>query len=274
MKYSVKAISDNAKVSYENELVKAVFDKDSDNASFALKIDFSEWENDAYVFMPACAYDGNRFPRVKRKYPPMYTAEEMGIEPKPIITEVPALEPDGSGKIEVNIGDLSVPCVGVFYRNKKEALLVFTEQECKEKNVGFCVEKASVTVQYPVLRSTCYRMCRCDEPSTDSGFSVTAGEVVMSKLVIKTFSCESITEFFKVFFFSRKTLLSGSAAPNGYTKELWDVMEAHFNTENWSGEYYAEVTKKWQCGWVGGGMSTLALYKLGGEISKKRLSRN
>ena len=36
-----------------------------------------------------------------------------------------ALNPDGSGKIEVTSGDLSVPCFGVFFRRKQSAFFVF-----------------------------------------------------------------------------------------------------------------------------------------------------
>ena len=42
------------------------------------------------------------------------------------------------------------------------------------------------------------------------------------------------------------------------------------NRDNFSGEYYAEMSKMWQCGWVGGGMSSLPLLKHGSELSKSR----
>ena len=55
-----------------------------------------------------------------------------------------------------------------------------------------------------------------------------------------------------------------------YTETLWELMEQHFNTANWSGEYYAEVSHVWQCGWVGGGMNTYPLLKYGTPLSQQR----
>ncbi|MBQ8496108.1 MAG: hypothetical protein IJ489_01465 [Clostridia bacterium] len=88
--------------------------------------------------------------------------------------------------------------------------------------------------------------------------------------MIKIFDCCNISEFFELFFKNRRCLLSDSPVPNGYTKELWRMMESHMNNDNFSGEYYAEASKKWQCGWVGGGMSSLPLLKHGNSLSKQR----
>lgn len=55
-----------------------------------------------------------------------------------------------------------------------------------------------------------------------------------------------------------------------YTKELWDMQERKFNEYNYSGEYYAEISKVWQCGWVGGAMSSYPLLLRGSNLSKQR----
>lgn len=270
MKYSVSATSGFGQAHFENGVASLLCTKTSKDASFNIKISFPQWETDAYILLPACAYNGNRFRRVVRNYPPMYTADERNTDPQPLITDVPALDPDGSGTIEVTAGDMAVPCLGVFFPGQKEAAFVFTQQECKGKNIGFCVQAGSLELQFPALRSVCYRMCRTNEPSTDSGFSIEEGELVTSPVLIQTYPCRDIPDFFRLFFEHRKDLLSDAPAPNGYTKELWDIMEAHMNADNWSGEYYAEMSKKWQCGWVGGGMSSLPLLKYGSELTRER----
>ena len=245
-------------------------DKTADNACFALRVHFPNWEEDTYVLLPACAYNANRFVQVMREYPPMYTADECGTKTEPRITNVPALEPDGSGAIEVTAGDMAVPCFGAFFPKAQEAIFIFTEQICKDKNIGFHVESGNVELQYPAMRTTCYRMCRTDEPSKDSGFAVTAGEEIVSQLLIQTFPCKDIPELFALFFAHRRDLLSDAPAANGYTQELWNTMEAHMNADNWSGAYFAEMNKKWQCGWVGGGMSSLPLLIHGSQQSRER----
>jgi len=269
MNYSITLDSNNGHIAYLDSTVTAITEKDSDNTRFSLSVKFIGCKDTPFIFLPACAYNGNRFSRRKCPYPPMYTEEECKTG-APVISDVPALNPDGSGIIEVTSGDMSVPCFGAFFRESKEAFFVFTEQACKGKNIGFTVDVSGITVSFPAKRSKCYRMCRNDEPSDDSGITVKKGETVASKLLIMTFDCESIPRFFELFFKNRKSLLSDAPAKTRYTKELWNTLETHMNRDNFSGEYYAEASKKWQCGWVGGGMSSLPLLKHGGPVSKQR----
>ena len=81
---------------------------------------------DPYVFIPACCYAGNQFRMLKYSYPPMFRKEVAAIDMPISITDVPRLEPDGSGKIEVTTGDAATPCVGVFSPTEKRGILVFT----------------------------------------------------------------------------------------------------------------------------------------------------
>lgn len=270
MKYNISLDSNNGDISYFGDSVKLVAKENCSDTRFSLSVSFPEWEEDAYVFLPACAYNGNRMKRRKTTYPPEYTPDECGVNPVPVLTEVPALNPDGSGRIEVTAGDLSVPCFGVLFKQKKIAFFVFTEQACKGKNIGFSVESGRVTVQFPVIRSKCYRICRTDEPSADSGIAAEEGEIIASKVVIKEFPCQDLPEFFQLFFQNRRCLLSDAPARTEYSQALWNTMETHMNRDNFSGEYYAEMSKMWQCGWVGGGMSSLPLLKYGDDISKER----
>lgn len=273
MDYNILLQSNNGTVSFLEDTVTLVSKADCADTRFSMTVDFPEWENDAYVFLPACAYNANKFKRRKTNYPPEYTPEECGVNPEPVITDVPALNPDGSGKMQVTTGDLSVPCFGVFFKHRKAAFFLFTEQACKGKNIGFSVQSGSVTVQFPAIREKCYRICRTDEPSNDSGFQAKAGETVTAKVLIKEFSCEDLPAFFRLFFQNRRCLLSDAPAEMPYTQKLWDTMEAHMNRDNFSGEYYAEMSKMWQCGWVGGGMSSLPLLKLGNAVSQERAAK-
>lgn len=270
MSYQINLNSNNGVAEYNGNAISFVAERDDNDTRLSLSVWFPNWEQDSYVFLPACAYDGNKFEKIDVEYPPMYPKDHCKSNASPIISDVPALNPDGSGKIEVTTGDMSVPCFGVFLKNHKKAFFIFTEQACKGKNIGFLVESGRVTVQFPALRSKRYKMCRTDVPSDDSGISVMKGERVSAKVLIKEFDCKDIPEFFEVFFNNRKCLLCDSPAPNGYTKDLWNMIENHMNNDNFSGEYYAEMSKKWQCGWVGGGMSSLPLLKHGSSLSRER----
>ncbi|MBR2025104.1 MAG: hypothetical protein IKA02_04790, partial [Clostridia bacterium] len=269
MKHEIFLRSNNGKVIYEDSKVVLECENDSPDTRFSMTVKFSEWEDDAYIFLPACVYNGNKFKKSFCSYPPMYDKEDSGINPAPVISDIPALNPDGSGEIQVTSGDLSVPCVGIYYKNKKEAFFLFCEQECMGKNLGFLVKSGEVEVQFPVIRTKCYRMCRTNEVSCDSGFVSLSNEVITSNVVIKEFECDSITEFYRLFFENRKTLLSSEPSQSLYTDKLWSVLENHMNNDNFSGEYYAETSKKYQLGWVGGGMSSLPLLQYGNEKSKE-----
>ncbi len=270
MNYKITLHSNNGCAEFRDGAVSMIAESDHGDTRFSMTVRFPEWETDAYIFMPACVYDGNAFERMACKYPPMYRESDCQRGAPPVISDIPALNPDRSGKIEVTAGDLSVPCFGVFFRASQKAFFLFTEQACKGKNIGFSAERGKVTVQFPAARAQCYRMCRTNEPSVDSGISVTEGEILSAKVLIKDFDCADIPAFFRLFFQNRRCLFSDAPAPNGYTRELWDLMERHMNADNFSGEYYGEISKKWQCGWVGGGMSSLPLLKHGNPLSKQR----
>ncbi len=269
MKHEIFLHSNNGIPVYSDSQVILECEKNNENTYFSLSVKFAEWENDAYIFLPACAYNGNRFKKSFCAYPPIYEKEDLGINPKPVISDVPALNPDGSGEIQVTTGDLSLPCIGIYYKKKKEAFFAFCQQECKGKNIGFSVKSGEFQIQFPSMRTACYRMCRTNEVSSDSGFKALKGERINSTLIIKELSCDSLSSFFEFFFNNRKLLLSNSHFESRYTDELWSIMENHLNNDNFSGEYYAEMSKTYQLGWVGGGMSSLPLLQYGSDLSKE-----
>ena len=122
----------------------------------------SAWEN----HIPACCYAGNQFRVLKYGYTPMFRLSDAKVDMPVTITDVPRLEMDGSGKIEVNTGDAATPCVGVFSPSKKRGVLVFTVQEIDGKNLGLAYEAGEIRLTWPVKRQREYRMCRTYENET------------------------------------------------------------------------------------------------------------
>ncbi len=270
MNYSVTTKTDQGTCCLSESQVSFISAENTEQAFFSVEITFPDWEEDCYIMMPACVYNGNRLKRVVRSYPPMYFPDESGVNNETLMTDVPALNVDGSGTIQITAGDMATPCVGIFNKQKKQGFLIFTEQEIKGKNIGFTLEKGLLQISYPANRTDIYRFCSPHDTSGDQGIPVTSGEKLSSQYKICTFPCYSIPEFYKQFFMMRKSVLNDERAEFGYTEKLWNLMEQHFNEANFSGEYYAEITKIWQCGWVGGGMSTYPLLKYGSELSKQR----
>jgi len=240
---------------------------------FAMTLELPHWEKDTYVFLPACAYRGNMFRQHKGfDYPPQYTPEELASG-EMVIPEVPALNPDGSGVIDVTSGDMSVPCVGIYHPEAGEGMLLFTPQAVKGKNLGFRVSRGRVEISCPAHREYAYRWSKGWEPDPDTGIALTEGEEITLPFRRMTFSCRTLDGFFEMFFHSRRCLLSGERAPFGYTDGFWKVMENHFNEHLWSGEYYGSVFHAWQPGWCGPGMNTDALLRLGTPETRRRAVR-
>lgn len=273
MDYKVNAFSDYGKVSVNDNIVKFVADKAYGEAFFGLKFEFSDWEDDAHIMMPACAYNGNRYRRTGRYgYPMAYTKDEVESG-EIILPEVPALNPDGSGVIEVTSGDMSVPCVGIFYSKAKKGFFLYTEQAVKNKNIGFAVKNGSIEISFPANRKMAYRWSYEFAENLDSGIEVSANEEITSEFRILEFECESIDAFYEKFFDTRKSFLSDERCPNLYTDKMWSIMENHFNENLWSGEYYGSVFGFWGSGWCGGGMTTHTLLQYGNELSCERAEK-
>ena len=102
-----------------------------------------------YVFFPACCYKGNQFCSLKKNYPPSFSPEEASVDMPVTITDVIRLEKDGSGKIEVTTGDVSVPCVGIYSPEHSKGILFFTIQQINGVNLGLSYEKGVIGVSYP-----------------------------------------------------------------------------------------------------------------------------
>ena len=272
MKYSFLARSDFGKCEYTDEVVKFVADRSADDVRFFLDVEFPEWEEDCYILIPACAYNGNRFKRVERPYPPQYHTDELGENEEPLIMRgIPSIGKDGKGKLECSVADAASPIIGIFNRQAKEAFFLFTEQQTKDKNIGYSIVEGKITVQFPQKRDYAYRHAFTPDKNPDKGISVTKGEELSSKVLTRSYPCADIPEFYEIFMKVRKLLMSAPRPKNGYTPELWRVMEAHFNDHNYSGKYYGNTLwVTWQSGWTGGGMSTLPLYMLGDERTKER----
>lgn len=273
MQYECSVSACGGRAVWDGEKICFSADRDTQDAHFALTFDFPAWERDAFVFLPACVYDGNRMEKRYGEYPFSYLSSDLSEHPAPVISDIPALSPDGSGKIEVTAADLSVPCFGIYYREKKEGLLVFTEQACKGKNIGFSVESGRAVVQFPAMRKNAYRMGNSAYPSRDSGFAVKAGETVISSVRILSFACDSLPSFFEVFFENRRCLLSDAPAPLSYTPALLASLEGHMNRDCFDGRYYAEMNHHFKCGWVGGPLTALAMLGCGSEASKENAEK-
>ena len=271
---SVIAVSsETGDVVREGETVSYSQRAEAGKAFFSLVCDFPEWEADAYVFLPACAYNGNRDARETYTpvYPPRTTAEGSGPDPVLERSQYPALRADGSGEIAVTSGDLSVPCAGVWMPGAKKGFLVFTEQQVGGLNIGFTVRHGMIRVDFPADRRRAYRSCTANAIWPDPKLLLPSGGRVEARVKTMEFDAADVSEFLERFFRERKCLVRSERAPAGYTESLWRVTEEAWNSPAlWSGECYHQEPPKYVPGWTGGPHHVYPLYKLGGPVTRER----
>ncbi len=228
---------------------------------------------DNYVFIPACCYAGNQFDVLKCVYPPMFRPGDAKLDMPVTISDVPRLNPDGSGKIEVTAGDASTPCVGVFSASEKRGILVFTVQERSGRNVGLAYENGEIRLTWPAKREKIYRMCDTSanpEPWTDEPAEI--------PYKVLDFPCDTLAQFFRVFFENRKIMGLDAERPEVLPFDRqFEIQKNKFNEMNWNSELgiYMIGTDRthfqvWQPGWTGGTLSGYPLMKLGGALETAR----
>lgn len=231
-----------------------------------------------YVLFPACCYNGNHFDSVKRNYPPMFTEEEAAVNMPVTITDVPRLNKDGSGKIEITTGDVSVPCVGIYSKEEKRGILFYTIQEIDGINLGLSYEKGKIGVTYPHMRKEKAYRWPFMVDSKDKGIDFNKGKKIEIPYKLFSFPCESMEEFYQVFFENRKCMGMDAKRPEvlPFDKQF-KIQRDKFNTKNWreSGRFYGvgttdDILGTWQPGWIGGGLSSFVLMKLGGKLEWER----
>lgn len=109
-----KTVTTQGKAELQTSLLRVQYTKtvtDRIELSFDVGMDAND-----YVFFPAAVYGGNKGSVRYVAYPPAFDpkTEHFGRVMPPAVTDVPRLENDGSGAVELTSGDVSVPCVGVF----------------------------------------------------------------------------------------------------------------------------------------------------------------
>ena len=230
-----------------------------------------------FVFMPACCYAGNQFKVLKKKYPPMFTPAEASVDMETVITDVPRLNEDGSGCIEVTTGDVAVPCIGVFSKERRKGFLLFTVQEINGRNLGLAYEQGKMILTYPAKRTEVYTRFKMHENKDEFKDAYKYEEAEIPYRFLE-FECADIERFYEVFFENRKIMGMDCSLPKVLSgEEQLKIQIDKYNKYNWreNGEFYGCGVDEgkysvWQPGWVGGAMSTYTLLKLGGELEKER----
>ncbi len=261
-----------------------------DNAGYTVTWTLDAPIADSYILVPGCAYDGNRFETVLRRYPPMFLESELEINPPVRITEVPHLSKNGDSFMDVTTGDLTVPCVCVLNKRTQQGFMVFFDQGAHGLNHGVTLEQQGdllhVTLRAPAKRRLVYRWydgvpsLRVND-HVDAPLSVKAGDETHIRHDVYTFPCADIPALYEAFFEQRHRHLDGSIPASLPGSTLSSMLQNLFDTLRYNEEYklyHLDTLEKsarnkftfWQAGWVGGGMNTLPAIVHGDALARKR----
>ena len=277
-------------VEYSGSRTKAVLTvkKNQDKKStLNLVIEEQDWDADNYVFAPAALYNGNRFESLRKEYPPMLTAEEaQRYSGETVISDVPRLNKQGNGCAQLNVGDLSLPCVGYYSDKNKSGYLLFFEQKNELGNFGITVkEDAQTKTAKFILTSPCVRtpdkseMCTTAGESDDAAADLKKGDTVTFSYTQYRFECNGISEFLNSFFKFRQVQQLPRSHPNKLPwNRAFKLVEDKYNKQNWVDEYgfyksseaVCGICSQWQTGWVGGAINTLPGFVLGNGETKEK----
>ena len=258
-----------------------------DRSSLGLHFNFKNWSAKNYVFAPAALYNGNRFKSIHRPYPPMLTKEEAQRDRgQPVISDGPRWEEGRGGCVQLNVGDLSIPCAGYYSAEQSVGYLLFFEQRSEVGNFGLTLrENAASQAMHLTLSAPCvrtpnkYSMCTTQVQSDDRGAVLRAGDCVTFTYTEYRFVCNSVCEFLNCFFQYRHAAALPQSHPNEVTwNYAFGLIEEKYNRRNWqadfgfytSSEAASGIFRQWQTGWVGGAINTLPGLLIGCEETREK----
>ncbi|MBQ9082329.1 MAG: hypothetical protein IJY28_02385 [Clostridia bacterium] len=245
---------------------------------------------DSYIMLPACAYNGNRFESVERKYPPMYTEDELGVDVPVRITNVPRLAQTGDSFMDVTSGDLAVPCVCVLNKANKEGFILYFAQGAHGLNFGVTLEqqddRLTVRLRAPAKRRLVYRWRKMvpglwELPAADETLDVAAGTETVIPHRVHTFPCADIPALYRAFFELRDKYSDTEIPAMLPFSKCWKHMEDEHNRTHYDSaqKYYTlsamdgrkrSCFDDWQVGWVGSGINTLPMLTDGAPETQAR----
>ncbi len=264
--------------------------RDSEDAGYWVSYTLEAPIADTYIMVPACAYDGNRFEAVSRKYPPMFTEEELGTDVPVRITDVPRLAKEGDSFMDVTTGDLAVPCVCIMNKKSGEGFILYFAQGAHGLNFGVTLEqegdRLTVQLRAPAKRRLVYRWRKMVPglqplPAADETLDVATGTETVIPHRVHTFPCADIPALYKTFFELRDQYSDTEIPASVPFSKCWQHAEDEHNRTHYDSEqkYYTlsamdgrtrSCFDDWQVGWVGSGINTLPMLTDGCALTRTR----
>ncbi len=252
---------------------------------------FKNWSDQNYVLLPAAIYAGNRFESRRIRYSPkLLNNKDIGKDVGPIISDVPRLNNrKGPSSVSLRSGDLSMPSFGFYDSNLNRSLVIqfSTQSNFGDNGVDFQEssdrKSARLSISAPVVREgTKYFIADNEMASDDQPFDFKTGDKWSVEFQVDVVDNTDLLGLFKTLFTSRHSFYDYSLPEYSISfSQAFSSLENKFNNQNFVEEfgYYSvgmreNYMQDWQIGWTGGLISTLPLFKLGDDQTKRNVIRN
>lgn len=270
----------------------------STSAGVAAAIDFSQWNSENYVLIPAAVYNGNRLRTSGRGYGAGQAPEDLYNKDLPLTqSSVPRLEiePAKPSKLEVNSSNVTTPAICIFDKKAKRGLIVLAEQAGRGPSgdflrrangeildSAFSVEEstdrsqASIVVSAPGVRSLKPEFIGFSG-SPDRGIPLNPGDSISIKLRVFSFPAKDIPALLDRFSTVRKDL-TGPNQPrklfpaSHVAKTMTGLIDSRYLV-NGDTQFYCPENGPWIAfGWIGGWMNTFPMLVLGDQAHMDRVA--
>ena len=203
-----------------------------ENVCVHLEFEINDWQPENYICIPAAVYNGNRFESRKIPYSPKLI-DEKDIGPgKPIIiADIPRLNKNkGFSKIQLKSGATTMPCVGIFMRERKKMFWIFTSNRSSNMETGFCIEenanksKLRISISLPAVRELQkYKITNTSAPVDDKGITLKTGYKFDVPFKVELCSALSLNDFFSYYFDYRMMLMEEKIKPSFSLSSCFDT---------------------------------------------------
>lgn len=254
-------------------------------SAVSVSFDFSKWNPENYVLVPASVYNGNRYRAIGNSYSPQYPKDMYYNPSVPLtISNNPRLsiEEGKASLVELQTGNAATPAMCFFSKKEQKGFIVLTGQMTKLGNNGLTIvenaakDSCSFSISAPAVRKLAtgfgdFHLSGDKAPDWKSGDEVALG------FKVYVFNASSIPDLLKKFMQVRKDL-SGLNNPRNILpmsklfEVATDICRGNF-VEVPAGSFYRpENNKDFQLGWVSGMMNTYPMLALNDKKERERVA--
>jgi hypothetical protein len=228
-----------------------------------------DWRS--YVIAPGAMYNGNRFIVSPQPYCPYLLTEGVTPDGPIVMADLPRLCADTGYRAEFAANAFAIPAVGIYDPRQRRGVLIGVQVYGAWGVTGVNLvtlpgEPVRVEICLPVMRRRRYRFCDWIDVDNEPGMTLEPGAPVRCELRIIPVAAESIPAFVsRVAAYAHAQRGREARRPSLSFAAAAERVEAKLDAHNWNernGYYQSQMGEKgWilQTGWVGGGVTLLAM---------------